>query len=527
MNDLPVILAYFAQSENQQHLALLVQEESASKEAWETATESPQNPVNVRYLTRDGQETTVGRIVEDIKKYRDRIIMIHFSGHAGHDELLLSDGAGNPDGIAGLLKAYAPNLKLIVLNGCSTRQQVETFFGEGVPVVVATQCAVKDTHATLFGITLHQSLAAGKSIQVAYQDAILAVRSRKELSGFVASAVTTAIEVRGGMLPDLASPAEKIWGLFTNPQTFGAGIVQDIRWLAIKYQTTGGKQKINPEKAYIFGRDKAPYSDTFNEYFDPARNPTRSRVQHYLLAGARTESPLGLIRKFFYESIMQSLDRQFYYYSFSDLFDGGRVVNLTRSDITKEHILRKLLLGVTGPMPAYTNIGLQTADDLCSGFFGQNYFKQREYVLIAFRIPPEALTDLTANAIMDAMAQLSNGAAQLPPGRLSFLFFWAIEQEQSFWDKFSGSPLKKLISRFNPLLMGPLPPRLWVINRDYKFLKIPQRYDLEDWLNYHYRPATSYDLPDGLQADIFGQKNVETLENKLLDLIEKANTQTV
>ena len=523
MNDQPVILAYFAQSDDQQHLTMLVEEESAIKAAWETATQDPKNPVNVVYLSRDGQETTVSRMLKDIETYRDRIVMLHFSGHAGQEELLLTDESGNPSGIAESLKTYATNLKLIVLNGCSTRKQVETFFQRNIPVVVATQCAVKDRHAMLYGITLHQGLAKGKTIQMAHVDAIVAIESRTEIARLLPKIdLKTAVEVRGGML-DTTWSTDKIWGLFT--QLTGAGIVQDIRWLVIRYQT-GRKPKINPEKAYIFERDKAPYSDTFNEYFDPIRNPLRARIQHYLLAGARAESPLGLIRKFFYESIMQSLDRQFYYYSFSDLFDGGKVVNLTRSDITAEHILRKLLLGVTGPVPAYMNEGLRTATDLCTEFFEQNYFKQREYVLIAFRIPPEALTDTTTKAILDTIARLNEWTPQLPPGRLSFLFFWAIEQERSFWDVFSANPLKKLISRFDLPPTGPLPTRLWVINRDYKFLKIPSHDDLIDWLNAHYRQDTPSDVPDELIENIYGQKNVETLENKLLDLIQKANMLT-
>ena len=110
---------------------------------------------------------------------------------------------------------------------------------------------------------------------------------------------------------DTSYPTDIIWGLFT--QKTGADIVK----MAIWHRSSGGNHKINPEKAYICERDKAPYSDTFSEYFEP-RNPNRSRIQHYLLAGARTEPPLGLIRKFFYESVMQSLDRQFYYYSFMD-----------------------------------------------------------------------------------------------------------------------------------------------------------------------------------------------------------------
>jgi|GEM_PF-3722351 len=517
MNELPVILSYFAQSEDQKHLYMLDQEADTIQLAWEPL----ENANTVQFVQRRSGLSTPEQIGRDIKTHGERIVLFHFSGHAGHDELLLNDGAGGPDGIAGLLNAYAKNLKVVVLNGCSTRGQVETFFRRGVRVVVATQCAVKDAHAMLFATTFHRILAGGDTIQIAYRDAILAVKGRKELAQLLPQLVAEkAIDIRG---LDTSPETSTIWGLFT--QDTGSAIVEDSQWLAIRYQA-GRKPKINPEKAYIFERDQAPYSDIFNEYFDPLRNPNRSRIQQYLLAGARTESPLGLIRKFFYESVMQSLDRRFYYYSFSDLFDGGKVVNLTRSDITPEHILRKMLLAVTGPIPAYANVGLQTAVDLCKEFFEQNYFKQREYVLIAFRVPPNALTDITTRAISDTITRLNEWAGQLAPGRLSFLFFWAIEQERSFLDILSSSPLKKLISRFDTLRVGPLPPRLWVINRDGKFLKTPRHDDIENWLNDHYLPATSTSLADDMKKNLYRQSNVETLENDLLDLIEKVNMQT-
>lgn len=520
MNDLPVILCYFAQSKDEDHLAMLEQEENAIQLAWEPLVTANR----VQYVARGSGLSTPEQMGRDIETYGNRIVLFHFSGHAGHDTLLLSNGAGGPEGIAGLLQFYAKNLKMVVLNGCSTQDQVNTFFGRETPVVIATSCAVKDKNAVLFGSRLHQFLAVGKPILTAYRDAVLAVKSVHELGKLLPELVAeTTTVVRGGML-DTQKPVGKIWGLFIRDTGNGSFIVQDVRWLPSPASTIAKRPKINPEKAYIFERDQAPYSDTFSEYFDPIRNPTRPRIQHYLLAGARTESPLGLIRKFFYESIMQTLDRQFYYYSFSDLFEGGRVVNLSKSDITVEHILRRMLLAVTGPIPAYLNIGLQTADNLCIEFFNQNSFKAREYVVIAFRMPPDGLTDITTRAILDTITRLNEWSGKLPD-RVSFLFFWTIEQERTFWDTFSGSPLKKLISRFDVLRVGPLPPRLWVINRDYKFLKTPRRNDIDNWVNDAYRPDTTVDIPDELLESLYEQKNVETLENKLLDLIEKANLQ--
>ena len=49
-----------------------------------------------------------------------------------------------------------PNLKLVVLNGCSTYGQVDELLKEGVPVVIATSSPVEDRKATLFSNTFYQ-----------------------------------------------------------------------------------------------------------------------------------------------------------------------------------------------------------------------------------------------------------------------------------------------------------------------------------------------------------------------------------
>ena len=519
MSKQPVILSYFAQSPDQQHLAMLVDEESAIKGAWEEATQNDRNPVNVAYFSRDGREATVQKVMDDITKYSDRIVMFHFSGHAGHDELWLNDGAGGPDGIAGLLEQYAINLKIVVLNGCSTRKQVNTFFGRGIPVVVATQCAVKDAHAKQFATTFHETLCQNETIEFAYKAAILKVKGIKDLDRLLPKSVEeTFIVVRGGML-DTSRQTDKIWGLYV--QETKESFLNDPRWRDIEYKM-GGKAKINPEKAYVLERDKADYINTFYEYFDPLK-PNCLHIQHYLVVGQRAESPLGLIRKFFYDKVLQPRDQETlnfesYYYSFIDFPGNSKVVELDKEDISDVRILHKLLSLVKGSRPAISVLNLTTADDLCAEFFGCNYFKLRQYVLIAFRMPPEDLTNITTRAILDTITRL-NGWVDKLPERPSFLFFWTIEQERSWLNMFLDSPLRKLISRFDMLTVGPLAPRLCVINKDGKFLKTPRPTDIDDWVNRKY----GKDIADDLRESLHKQKNVETLEIKLLKLIEEAN----
>ncbi len=516
MNELPVILCYFAQSQDEEHLAMLEQEENAIQLAWEPLVTANR----VQYVARGSGLSTPEQMGRDIETYGNRIVLFHFSGHAGHDTLLLSNGAGGPDGIAGLLQAYAVNLKIAVLNGCSTQTQIGTFFGRGIPVVVATSCAVKDKHAVLFGSRLHQSLAGGKPILTAYRDAVLAVKSVQELGKLLPATVAeTSTVFRGGSL-DIEDSLAPVWGLFIKETGNGSVIIGDVRWLPAP-TVVAKRPKINPEKAYIFERDQAPYSDTFYEYFS-ALSLERPRIQHYLLVGARQESPKGLIRKFAYEKILELRNKESYYYSFTDFPAGKEVVELSASDVSVELILRKLLVLVMKDPSQQDNI--RTAEALRTQFFEQPCLVAREYALIAFRGPSKNLTAPTTQAILNTIMFLNETSMPLP-GRVRYLFFWAIEQERSFWDTFSSTPLKKLISRFDPLSQGPLRPRLWVINKDYKFLKTPNNDDIKHWMINHYRKFTTYKPTDDLMKSLYQQSDVETLELDLLDLIEKANMQ--
>ena len=62
----------------------------------------------------------ISRYVTDLK---DRINIFHYGGHAGSQEIFLQDQAANSDGIAQIL-ALQKELKVVFLNGCSTRAQV-------------------------------------------------------------------------------------------------------------------------------------------------------------------------------------------------------------------------------------------------------------------------------------------------------------------------------------------------------------------------------------------------------------------
>jgi|GEM_PF-6450615 len=113
-------------------------------------------------------------IVDYLITYRERIIVFQFSGHADQDTLLFEDDATSPRGIVKLL-AQCPKLKLVILNGCSTRQQVELIFREikNAPVVISTSSAVEDKKAYQYALGFWKAFyTKDESIDQAHQSGL-------------------------------------------------------------------------------------------------------------------------------------------------------------------------------------------------------------------------------------------------------------------------------------------------------------------------------------------------------------------
>lgn len=148
--------------------------------------------------------TTPEKIIDLIRSHERSIALFSYSGHAGRDRLLLEDGEGHGRGVASLL-SRCPNLKLVILNGCSTAGQVKLLKEKGVPVVIATSAPVDDYTATQFAISFFKELAQRrKSIREAFERAVDAAQVRGKVD-------TIEITSRG-----LGSDKEEeaIWGLY-------------------------------------------------------------------------------------------------------------------------------------------------------------------------------------------------------------------------------------------------------------------------------------------------------------------------
>ena len=117
------------------------------------------------------------------QRYRQRIAMFHYGGHAnGYQLLLESDDGQVATADAASFAAFLGqqrNLELVFLNGCSTQPQVEGLLEAGVSVVLATSQAIDDHIATDFSDRFYEQLAGGADIQTAFNTAAETARQTK------------------------------------------------------------------------------------------------------------------------------------------------------------------------------------------------------------------------------------------------------------------------------------------------------------------------------------------------------------
>ena len=116
-------------------------------------------------------------------RYRNRIAIFHFSGHANSLQLLLEtrDGqtaAADASGFASFLAAQN-GLRIVFLNGCSTRQQTQGLLdaNKNLVAVIATSVAINDQVAIDFSERFYAALAQGRTLRTAFDEAEAAIRT--------------------------------------------------------------------------------------------------------------------------------------------------------------------------------------------------------------------------------------------------------------------------------------------------------------------------------------------------------------
>lgn len=118
------------------------------------------------------------------KKYRDRIAIFHFSGHADSWSLMLESDhrkskSLRSDVISDLF-ADQRSLQLVFLNGCFSIQQAEQLREKGLPACIGTVSEVADQIACELSIAFYSNLTAGLSIDRSWKMATQEVSSDKD-----------------------------------------------------------------------------------------------------------------------------------------------------------------------------------------------------------------------------------------------------------------------------------------------------------------------------------------------------------
>ncbi len=190
------------------HLGLLKQEASSVREVFRPLVEHGQ-------LEFCHDETaTSDEVFEALARLAGRLQVFHYAGHAGASSLKLEGGAASASGVAQLL-GREEGLKLVFLNGCGTKPQVEALWNEGVPAVIATSVPIEDKKAAVFSWAFYQCLVHGLTLKEAFVRA--GIRLRMDYGDDVrVGQVHRAVELVSAPnqnTPDGAAP----WDLWMNP----------------------------------------------------------------------------------------------------------------------------------------------------------------------------------------------------------------------------------------------------------------------------------------------------------------------
>jgi len=181
------------------------------------------------------ESADVADFFDTVSSFKDQLAIFHYGGHADGMTLRMEGGAAHAGGIAGLLGEQT-NLKLVFLNGCGTRPQVETLLAAGVKAVIATSVPIRDDKATEFAARFYQALASRRTIGQAFA---LAQAFLQTKSGDVRE--IGIVKLRGVDMGQAAAAGDAIpWGLYIKEEHEA----EALNWKLPYYQAVGLPQDI-------------------------------------------------------------------------------------------------------------------------------------------------------------------------------------------------------------------------------------------------------------------------------------------
>jgi len=167
----------------------------------------------IKHLIRT--DTDLTSYFDFMQQFKNQMRIFHYAGHANSEILSLQNANTFFAPLAEeLILRNKESLRLVFLNGCSTKNHVQTLFDLGAPAVIATSVPINDNTAMLFSIRFYHNLAGGDNIENAYISAANYAKANstdKRFKNFGAPAKrwvdVTGSENDSGEFP---------WGLYIN-----------------------------------------------------------------------------------------------------------------------------------------------------------------------------------------------------------------------------------------------------------------------------------------------------------------------
>lgn len=156
-------------------------------------------------------QANIDDIYRQFNFYNSRIEIFHFGGHSNSDLIQLRGGSQRASNLAKLM-GINNRLHLVVLNGCSNREQVKWLLESGVKVVVATSAGIYDKWASIFAEKFYSCLDAGNSILDSFNRTIIYLE-QLPINPFDKNIIVTR-----DMIFDVNNSNSKLnfpWGIFT------------------------------------------------------------------------------------------------------------------------------------------------------------------------------------------------------------------------------------------------------------------------------------------------------------------------
>lgn len=111
---------------------------------------------------------TIPKLRQALSEVKDNTVAFMYSGHAGELQIETAGDALSAIGLANEL-SQCPNLRLVLINGCSSRGHIPLLIDKQIPLVIATEAPINDKAATIFSSTFWKEISEDNTVANAFE----------------------------------------------------------------------------------------------------------------------------------------------------------------------------------------------------------------------------------------------------------------------------------------------------------------------------------------------------------------------